>query len=153
MTERLEGLSAEVLERRMARPRSGQRWCGPGPRFLTPDEAVGLIGDGAHLSIEGSGGGLLEPDALLAALGRRFAETGMPRNLTVTHTTGIGDREGGGMDLLAHRGLIRRVVAGNWGMAPEMSRLALSGGFEAYNFPQGVMAQLYREVAAGKPAA
>jgi propionate CoA-transferase len=141
-----------VGERRRARPRSGERWRGAdGPRFLTAEEAVALIGDGAHLTIEGSGGGLLEPNALLAALGRRFHETQAPRELTVSHTTGIGDREGGGMDLLAQPGLIRRVLAGNWGMAPEMSRLALAGAFEAYNFPQGVMAQLYREIAAGRP--
>jgi acyl CoA:acetate/3-ketoacid CoA transferase len=141
-----------VGDRRRARPRSGERWRGPaGPRFLSPDAAVALVGDGAHLSIEGSGGGLLEPDALVAALGRRFRATGAPRGLTVTHTTGIGDRAGGGMDHLAQPGLIRRVVAGNWGMAPRMSELALAGAFEAYNFPQGVMAQLYRDVAAGRP--
>jgi acyl CoA:acetate/3-ketoacid CoA transferase len=144
--------SRAVAERRSSRPRSGDRWRGPaGPRFLTAEEAVALVGDGAHLSIEGSGGGLLEPAALLAALGRRFRETESPRDLTVSHTTGIGDREGSGMDYLAQPGLIRRVVAGNWGMAPRMSELALEGAFEAYNFPQGVMAQLYREVTAGRP--
>lgn len=141
-----------VARRRSARPRSGDRWRGPaGPRFLTPEEAAALVPDGTHLSVEGSGGGLLEPDALLAALGRRFRESESPRGLTITHTTGIGDRQGSGMDLLAQPGLIRRVVAGNWGMAPRMSELALAGAFEAYNFPQGVMAQLYREIAAGRP--
>ncbi|WP_298323870.1 CoA-transferase [Haloactinopolyspora sp.] len=121
------------------------------PRFLSADAAVGLVQDGQTLVVGGSGGGLLEPDALLAALGRRFCETGSPRDLHLVHTTGIGDREGGGMDHLARRGLVRSVVAGNWGMAPAMSAMAVAGEVEAYNFPQGVMSQLFREIAAGRP--
>lgn len=123
----------------------------PQPRFLSADEAVALIPDGASLAIGGSGGGLVEPDALLAAVGRRYRATAHPAGLTVIHTTGIGDREGSGVDHLAQKGLAERVIAGNWGMAPEMSRMAARGDFEAYNFPQGVMSQLYREIAAGRP--
>lgn len=119
--------------------------------FRTAEAAVDLVQDGQTLVVGGSGGGLLEPDALLAALGRRFRETGSPRGLGLVHTTGIGDREGGGMDHLAQPGLAQSVVAGNWGMAPAMSAMALAGEFEAYNFPQGVMSQLFREIAAGRP--
>src|SRR5690625_1761098 len=122
-----------------------------GPTFLTPEEAAAVVPDGATLAIGGSGGGLLEPDSLLAALGKCYRNTGRPAGLTLVHTTGIGDRAGGGMDHLAHPGLAQRVIAGNWGMAPEMSRMAADGVFEAYNFPQGVMSQLYREIAAGRP--
>lgn len=120
-------------------------------RFLSAAAAAELVHDGQTLAIGGSGGGLLEPDALLAALGRRFRETGSPRGLHLVHTTGIGDRQGGGMDHLAQRGLVSSVVAGNWGMAPAMSAMAVAGEFEAYNFPQGVMSQLFREIAAGRP--
>jgi propionate CoA-transferase len=120
-------------------------------RFLDADEAVALIGDGDSLSIEGSGGGLLEPDRLIEALGNRFRRTGHPRDLALAHCTGIGDRDGGGLDHLAQDGLARRVIGGHWGMAPAMARMAVEGRFEAYNFPQGVMAQLHREIAAGRP--
>ena len=123
------------------------------PRLMTATEAVSLIEDGDSLVVGGSGGGLLEPDLLLTALGERYADSGNPAGLTLIHTTGIGDREGGGMDHLAHPGLVRRVVAGNWGMAPRMSEMAAEGAFEAYNFPQGVMSQLFRDVAAGRPGA
>ncbi len=122
-----------------------------GPTFLTPEQAAAVVPDGATLAIGGSGGGLLEPDALLAALGKHYRNTTHPAGLTLVHTTGIGDRAGGGMDHLAHPGLADRVIAGNWGMAPQMSRMAAAGEFEAYNFPQGVMSQLYREIAAGRP--
>lgn len=122
-----------------------------GPLFLSATEAVDLVRDGDTILIEGSGGGLVEPDLLLKALGERYRETAAPTALTLVHTTGIGDRAGAGMDHLAQPGLVKRAIGGNWGMAPAMSRLALDGEFEAYNFPQGVMAQMCREMAGGRP--
>lgn len=122
-----------------------------GPLFMSADEAIGLIRTGDTLAIGGSGGGLVEPDLLLRTLGQRFTQTAEPRDLTLVHTTGIGDREGGGMDHLAHLGLNRRIIAGNWGMAPRMSQMVVEEAFEAYNFPQGVMSQLFREIAGGRP--
>src|SRR5690349_12338913 len=122
-----------------------------GPLVLSAREAVELVRDGDTLIVEGSGGGLIEPDLLLKSLGERFRETQTPANLTLVHTTGIGDRAGSGMDHLAQPGMVRRAIGGNWGMAPEMSRMALAGAFEAYNFPQGVMAQMCREMAGRRP--
>lgn len=122
-----------------------------GPRFISALQAAELVIDGATLAIGGSGGGLVEPDALLAAVGERYRQSSHPADLTLVHTTGIGDRAGSGMDHFAQKGLAKRVIAGNWGMAPGMSRMAADGDFEAYNFPQGVMSQLYREIAAGRP--
>ena len=120
------------------------------PLVLSAEEAVGLISSGDTLAVGGSGGGLLEPDLLLKELGNLFQTTREPKELTILHTTGIGDRAGGGMDYLAHKGLARRIIGGNWGMAPQMSKLVGEEAFEAYNFPQGVMSQLFREIAAGR---
>jgi len=122
-----------------------------GPRFLSAPDAVALIRPGDTVAIGGSGGGLVEPDLLLRTLGETYRETGRPADLTLVHTTGIGDREGGGMDHLAQPGLARRIIAGNWGMAPRMSEMVIENQFEAYNFPQGVMSQLFREIAGGRP--
>jgi len=120
------------------------------PLVLSPEEAMGLIDSGDTLAIGGSGGGLLEPDLLLKALGNLFQATSEPKDLTVLHTTGIGDRAGSGMDYLAYKGLARRIIGGNWGMAPRMSELVVEEAFEAYNYPQGVMSQLFREIAGGR---
>jgi propionate CoA-transferase len=119
--------------------------------ILSAVEAAELIPANGTLVVEGSGGGLLEPDLLLRGLRERYLETGTPRDLTLIHCTGIGNKADGGLGMIALDGLIKRVVAGNWAMAPEMGRMALESRFEAYNFPQGVMSQLFREVASGRP--
>lgn len=119
--------------------------------ILSAIDAVADIPDGATLVVEGSGGGLLEPDLLIRGLRERYLATGHPRDLTLIHCTGIGNKADGGLGMLALDGLVKRVVAGNWAMAPAMGQMALEGRFEAYNFPQGVMSQLFREIAAGRP--
>ena len=73
-------------------------------RWTTAREAVARIPDGATVAISGSGGGLLEPDAILAAIEASFLETGHPRDLTVVHALGIGDGKGSGMGRFAHEG-------------------------------------------------
>lgn len=121
------------------------------PAFLTAGEAVGRIGQSATLAVEGSGGGVLEPGVLLEALGDRYARAGEPRGLTLVFCAGIGDKQGGGLDHLARPGLLRRAIGGHYGMNPGLAALVVSEQIEAFNFPQGVLAQGYREVAAGRP--
>lgn len=121
------------------------------PEFLSAREAVERIPTRARLLVEASGGGVIEPSALISALAERYRATASPSELSAYFCSGIGDRAGAGMDMLAIPGLISSAVAGHWAMTPALSKMAHDGDIQAYNLPQGVLAQLLRESAAKRP--
>ena len=120
-------------------------------RFLSADQAAALIKDDDVVGLTGGGGGLVEASVLHAAVERRFLETGHPRNLTCIHALGIGDRQERGMNRFAHVGMTSRVIGGHWVWSPRMQQMARDNEIEAYVLPGGVIMQLMREVAAGRP--
>jgi acyl CoA:acetate/3-ketoacid CoA transferase len=120
-------------------------------KFTSADAAVAMIGDGDTVALIGGGGGLVEASCLHEAVERRFLATGHPRNLTVIHALGIGDRKGRGMSRFAHEGLVKRVIGGHWVWSPRMQELARDEKIEAYVLPGGVAMQLFREIGAGRP--
>ena len=118
---------------------------------ITADEAAQLVEDGDAVLISGSGGGHSVPEALLAAVERRFLADGEPRNLTSVSVVGVGDRAELGATRLAHEGLLRRAITSALVDSPGLVRLAAEDKIEAYTFPQGVLSQLMRDMAGGRP--
>jgi len=133
---------------RRRRPREGADLAVP---VVSADDAAAWVSNGDTVGILGAGGGLNEATSLIEALARRHRETGSPRDLTFVHSTGLGDRGDRGMSPLALPGLCARVIGGHWGQSPRLAELAERNEIEAYNFPQGVLSQLFRAAAAGQP--
>jgi propionate CoA-transferase len=120
-------------------------------------DAVKLVPTGATVSVSSSSG-LGCPDAVLAALGARYAADGGGGDLTLLHPIAAGDMYGiDGIDHLTAPGQIRRVIAGSYpsgpssAAPPKIVTLIEENAIEAYNIPSGILFQLHRASAVGQP--
>jgi len=120
-------------------------------RRVTADEAAQIVRSGDTILIGGSGGGHAVPDAIMAAVERRFLSSGEPRGVTCIHPVGLGDGKTLGAGHFAHEGLLKRIVCGTFVNSPEISNLAIADKIEGYTLPQGALSELMREIAAGRP--
>jgi propionate CoA-transferase len=119
-------------------------------KVVTVQEAVEMIPDGASVGVTGFAGAA-HAEVVTAAVEARFLAEGHPRDLSLLFCAGIGDGKTMGTNHFGHEGLVRRVIGGHWNLAPKLGQLAVDNKIEAYNFPQGTLAQLVRDIAAGKP--
>ena len=122
-----------------------------GTKFISREDVASLVKDGDTIGLIGGGGGLVEATLLHHEIEKRFQAEGAPRNLTVLHALGVGDRAERGVNRFAHEGMVKRVIGGHWVWSPRMQQLARDNKIEAYVFPGGVMMQLMREIAAKRP--
>lgn len=119
------------------------------PEFLTAEEAVKLIPDGATVATVGMTL-ISAAETVLKEIERSFLEKNTPRDLTLVHSCGQSDRDRG-IQHFAHEGLLKKIVGGHWGLQPKIMEMISENKIFAYCFPQGQFAQLYRSMAGGEP--
>lgn len=127
------------------------------PKVVTARAAVDAIPHAAIVTVSSSSG-LGCPEAVLAALGTRFRETGAPRNLTTLHPIAAGDMWGiKGIDHLAQEGLLSRIIAGSYPSGPSSAtppliwQMVTENQIPAYNIPSGILFDMHRDAAAKRP--
>ena len=120
-------------------------------KLVTATQAVRSVPDGATVIIGGSGAGHALPQLFIDTLADIYQTEGSPKDLTTVRVVGIGDFADRGFSQLALPGLMRRTIGSNIGNEPRLGELVEGGQIEAYSFPQGVLSQLCREIAAGRP--
>lgn len=119
-------------------------------RQLSCEKAVELIQDHDTIILGGFVGAVV-PEALERALGKRYLNTRSPHSLNLIFAAGQGDGKERAINHLAQDGMINHVIGGHWGLVPKLQDLATQGKITGHNLPQGVICQLYRDSAAGKP--
>ncbi len=119
-------------------------------KVISAKEAAELIKDGDTVAASGFGLACWAEEMGIS-IEERFLQTGHPQNLTVMHSSAVGNRRDKGMSHLGYEGLIKRWIGGIAIASPGMAKIIEEDKCEAYNLPQGVITQLYREIAAKRP--
>src|SRR6266542_2342845 len=124
------------------------------PVAISADEAARRIPTGAGMAIPGNNF-RLAPETILAAIERRFLDTGTPQGMTLYYpmmieaSRGTAGVPGTGFNRLAHRGLLQRVIGGSFSRVPshELNAAIYADELEAYNIPMGTLLGLFRAAA------
>ena len=120
-------------------------------KIMTATQAVHtFIKDGDTVAFNGFVGAV-HPEEITKAIQEEFLKENSPKDLTVLYAAGQGDSNDRQLNHLAEEGLCSCVIGGHWSLAPKLQKLALENKFAAYNIPQGVISQLFREIAAKRP--
>ena len=119
-------------------------------KVVTAEEAVQVIRDNDTVATGGFVG-IGFPEALAIALKNHYTSTDHPKGLTLVYAAGQGDGLERGLNHLGQPGLVSKIIGGHWGLVPKLQELALSNQIEAYNFPQGVISHMYRDIAGRRP--
>lgn len=120
---------------------------------MSAEEAVRTyIHDGATVAFGGFVGAMV-PEEVNKTIQELYLSSCSPKGLTAIYAAGQGDSGERGLNHLGEEGLLSRIIGGHWGLVPRLQKLAMENKAAAYNYPQGVLSQLFRDIAAGKPGA
>ena len=121
-------------------------------KFITAQQAAELIPDDATIGLAGMGlSGWAEE--IGCAIRDRYKETGHPREINLKQGSAMGDWKERGVTRLgeAGEGLVTRWSGAHVGSAFALQKLAVQNKLQCHCLPQGVIVNLWREIAAGRP--
>lgn len=121
-------------------------------KIISAAQAVSHIKDGDTIGVNGFAFGFGFAEEVAKAMEDRFLESQSPKDLTLLFASGCGDGTTGdfGLNHLAHDGMVKKLIAGHVGLAKRLSGMINDNKIAAYNFPQGVVAHMFRAIAGGK---
>lgn len=120
-------------------------------KFIKASEVPQLIENGATILLDGFVT-IGVPEEIYYEIEKSFFEKEKPRDLNLIFAAGFGNvKIGTGLNRFAHKGMIKKVIGGHWGLAPGLGNLVNQNEIMGYNLPQGVIAQMFRDMAANKP--
>lgn len=119
-------------------------------KVIDSKKAAELISDDACVALDGCLGTDVAEE-ILEEMKKRFQESGHPKDLDVWYGCGIGDNHGAAVENFAQKGMLKRVVGGLWSLAPSLAPMVEANEFEAFNLPQGLLSQIFRDAAAHRP--
>lgn len=112
------------------------------------EEAIHLVKDGDTIAVSGF---LLAttPSEILRALGKRFEAEKAPKGITILQAAGTGNNKDEGIYDISHPGMVKRYITGHFANNQRLIEQTNKNEVESYNFPQGVISKMYRNIAAG----
>jgi propionate CoA-transferase len=118
-----------------------------GSKVITAEEAAALIRDDVTLAapIIGLSGWSEE---VARAIATRYQETGHPKGLTLFLGSAGGNHKDKGPHTIGIEGLVTRYIGAHMHGSPNIGKLIQDNKMLIYCFPQGVVVQLLREIAA-----
>lgn len=119
-------------------------------KFITAAAAAKLVQDGDTVGIAAQGlAGW--PDEIGEALAGRYEKTHHPQGLNIKQACHTGDWEKRGTTRFGIKGMVRSWTGAHVGGSAGLCELALAEQLAAYTLPQGVIINLWREIAAHRP--
>lgn len=120
-------------------------------KIVSMETAIGLIKDGDEIVLNGFGS-MGFPEAVAEALGKKFEETGHPKNMKIICGAGQGVwNETDMVEKMSKDGMLSRVITAHFVPMRNIVRQVLDNKIEGYNLPLGVVSHLLRASAGKNP--
>jgi propionate CoA-transferase len=119
-------------------------------QILTAKQAAEKIKDNSTVGVAGMGlAGW--PEEVGRAIAASYRETGHPCGLNLKQGCSLGDWKMRGTTVLGVEGLVTKWSGAHIGSSFALNELVLADKIECHCLPQGVIINLWREIAAGRP--